>query len=273
MLQAAVLHPALKGVGRLRVSGAVVEDDEPFDTNPLHKNVRIVGRPRHRPDGIVHGDQPARGDPCVQVHLAEHCIQNRPARVIEIHIDPVRAGRPKRSRKLCGLVIDRCVEREFFRDPGALRIRSSQAYDAATDDLGYLSHYGANCPGSSRDNDRLPGLGFANVDQPKICRGPDNRQNTESVSKRQIIRPVEFRDCAAVTHLIVRPAPEAADNVSRLDPRLAALQHSSADQSAHHFAKSHRFHVLIHVAHPNPVGRIERQVKKFIEELTIGKRR
>ena len=44
---------------------------------------------------------------------------------------------------------------------------------------------------------------------------------------------------------------------------------SAADNTTHWSVEFDRRHVLIHIAHPDPIGRIERQVIQAKQELTI----
>jgi hypothetical protein len=62
------------------------------------------------------------------------------------------------------------------------------------------------------------------------------------------------------------------DDIARLEIGIVRLLDDGKRAAAHHVAELHRRHVLLHVAHPDAVGGIEREIERAGEEFARSRR-
>ena len=72
------------------------------------------------------------------------------------------------------------------------------------------------------------------------------------------------------TDLIVRPYAETTHDGAFGIVWMMRFGDGAANNTTHRSVELDRRHVLIHLAHPDPIGRVERQVIQTKQELTIA---
>ena len=78
---------------------------------------------------------------------------------------------------------------------------------------------------------------------------------------------------SAPADAVLLPVRVAADERAHRHVVAARLHHLGDADAAHHRAQLHGLRVLAHVAHPEPVGRVERQVERAHQRLAVLERR
>ena len=173
-----------------------------------------------------------------------------------------------------GLVIDGRVKACDLGQPAALVLAARDADHAAALDLGDLPDHRADRAGRRRDDHRLACLRLGNVHQPEIRRHPGCAERTHIGRQRNARQPRHLRQRRARQRVVDRPAGETrVDDVARREAVEPALGHHAQPAAAHRIADLHRRQVGIHVAHPDPVRRIERQVDRLGAHLPVLERR
>ena len=146
----------------------------------------------------------------------------------------------------------------------AFLVRSRDADDAAAFQLGDLTDDGADRARGGGHHDRLARHGLADIEQAEIGGGARHAEHTHISGKR---RGIAREFLAAIEHGIFLPADNTRHDIAFLETGIVGFLHDRQRAAAHHIADLHRRHVLLHVAHPDAVRGIEREIHRTREEL------
>ena len=157
----------------------------------------------------------ADGDPGERVDEPKHRIGDRAAHVVEVNVDPVRTQLFECLVVILRrLVIEARVEAEFLGEVVDLVVRTGDADNPATLDLGDLSDERADRAGCPGNDDRLAGLRIANVEQAKVAGESRHPQHAERCGDGHARRDIDLADAPAVALGILLPAEHPADHVA-----------------------------------------------------------
>jgi hypothetical protein len=120
-----------------------------------------VSRAGRRGTVVVAGDQPAKGDPGVEVEAGEDRIHDLAADILKVDVDAVRGGGLELLAPVLGAVVDGRVEAELLGEDRTLLRAAGDADDAGAIALGELAGNRADRAGGRRDDDRLTLLRLA----------------------------------------------------------------------------------------------------------------
>src|SRR3546814_9075841 len=93
---------------------------------------------------------------------------DRPAGVVEEHVDPLGAQLAEPGRHVVGAVVDGAVEAEVVYQPGALLVGAGDPDHPAAEDLGDLHGDRAGGARGGGDHDGLPLLDLADVGEADV---------------------------------------------------------------------------------------------------------
>src|SRR5712692_6386405 len=130
ILEAAFLHPARDGGGRLGGARQVVEDDEPLHAPAPRQQVQVVLRAGRLRGVIVARDGAAEHHPAAHRQPRQGEVEDLSTHVVEEDVDAVRAQLAQLLPHVLGLVVDRGVEAIVLREPAAL-LRAARDPDRA----------------------------------------------------------------------------------------------------------------------------------------------
>ena len=195
-------------------------------------------------------------------------VEHRPADVVEVDVDAVRAGRPQRRSRSCALVVHAGVEAQLLDDVAALRLAAGDADGPAALDLGDLADDRADRARGRRDDHRLARLAAGR------CRAGRRRPSCPACRARPArwrAAPSSGRACAARRRrdAVLLPAPVAPATKSPAAkpgwfelrrPRRPCRPPSARPSSAGAGVRRPVVHPAAHV-------RVERQVDGAGEEL------
>src|SRR6185437_15001787 len=190
--------------------------------------------------------------------------KNFAARILEIHVDAVGAFALQGGGDVFLFVVDAGVEPEILHDVSAFLIRTRDAHHAAAFQLGDLADDGADRACRRRDHHGFTGFRFADIEQSEIGREPGHAEHAHRGGRRHARRQLH----AAIGEREFLPACDAGKEIALLEIGIVRLLDDADGAAAHDLADLHRRHVLLHVAHPDPVGGIEREIERAHQYLT-----
>ncbi len=252
-----------------------VEDDEALHGEALHQDQRPGARARRRLLVIVARDHAAERHAAEQVHAAHHRLHDRAADLLEVDVHALRRQRVEPLADVLVLVVDRRVEAELVGKIAALLRAAGDADDMQALDLADLADDLPDAAGGRRDDQRLAFLRLADVQQAEIGRRADEAEDAVADRERQARRQLGLCEVRAVGDDVVGELAEPEIDVAFLHARLPARHDAAGDAAAHRRVERHRRHVLPHVAHPDAIGRIEREIQHLEQKLAVlqlGKR-
>src|SRR6185312_15940362 len=181
----AILEPALREqIGEARDRFAIpvlpVEHDHALHAQAIDED-RSHARVAVRLRGVVVGDEPADDHASVPVHEAQHGVEHGAARVLEVDVDATGTRRGEIVVQLSRAVVDARVEAELAHDVVAFGPAARDADRAAAHALRELSYHAADRAGCRRDDDRLAGLGLADLAQAEPRRDAGHAEDAEVV--------------------------------------------------------------------------------------------
>ena len=130
-------------------------------------------------DGVVVGDQAAHRDPCVEVEQRQDRLGDVTTDVLEVDVDPVRHRLGQPAREVRVAVVDRGVEAELLQQRPALLRPAGDADRPGALELGDLPDGRSDRPGGRGDDDGLPGLRLADLQEPGVCREAGHPQHAQ----------------------------------------------------------------------------------------------
>ncbi len=205
----------------------------------------------------------------MHVDAPEAGVEDVAANVVEVHVDLVGAQLLQPPRDVVGLVVDRPVEPELAGEPRRLLVAAADADHAAAVDLGDLRGQRARRAGGRRHDDRLAGLGLADVEDADVggeaC-GPVHRQQ-----RRQVGVELERRRHAVVADdPVLLPARQPVGRLA--DRELLALRRDDHPDrgAAHRLADLDRREVALAPVEPRAHGRVDAHVLHLEQRLAVG---
>src|ERR687898_35384 len=168
VLELAVRHPLPQPAGHLREPIPVVERQEPLHRRPAVDELEVVGRSGRTPLLVVDRDRAAQHHPSVHRQAIEHRIEDGPAHVVEVDVDPVRAQLLQARVQVVGPVVDGAIEPKVVEEPPRLVVGPTDPDHPATVDLGDLGGQRTGRPRSRRHDHRLARLHPTDVDHPHV---------------------------------------------------------------------------------------------------------
>ena len=176
----------------------------------------------------------------------------------------------ERGAEIFGLVIDGRIKAGRLDQPFALLVRASNADDAAALDLGDLADHGTDGTSGSGHDDGFARLRLGNVHQAEIGRHAGCPEGAHESSEGYAGKLGHLCEARAGQRIVERPVGEAGiDDIAGRKPVKAAFGHEAEAAAPHGFAKADRRQVGILVAHPYPVGRVEREIDGACAHLAI----
>ena len=162
----------------------------------------------------------------------------------------------------------------LVREPGAFFRAAGDADDAAALDLRDLPRDGARRPGRAADEHGVAALRAPDLEHPEIRRETRQRQreHERGVEVRRQLRRRHEAGPRRFEHEILLPAAQRIDDVTALEFRMARLDDLRDAAGTHDVAELDDRHVRLH-RHPRALRRIERQVQRLREHLTVRERR
>src|SRR5437667_7745825 len=270
-----VLEPAL--VEPTRTIGqegpqavGVIRDDEALHEGAVREDRQQVGAGRQL-GRVVLGDQAAERDAGVPVDQLERRRQGRPAHVVEVDIDSVRARRLQRGKELLGPVVDTGLEAELRDHVVAFVLGAGDADDVAALDPGDLPDHGAHGARRRRHENGLAGRGPADVEESDVRGHPRHAEHPERGRDRRLPR-VELPHPRPGRHGVGLPAVVAGDEVAAREPRVPRLDHLADGAADHDLPELDRRRVGSPLVHAAAHVRVDRQVERATEYFALPRR-
>lgn len=162
LLDLALGHPLGELLAGNAVLLGVVEDDEALHLDAHGDDAGDVGRALGL-GAVVLADAAAHDEAGVLLGAGEAHVEDLAADVVKVDVDVVGRGLLELFLEVGVLVVQRNVEAELLNQPLALVGAAGETNNAGAVDLCNLAGNAARSTGGARDNDRLAGLGLANL--------------------------------------------------------------------------------------------------------------
>ena len=236
----------------------------------MHQHPGEIARPGGSVRVVVGRDHAAQGHAAVVVHPRDDGVHDVAADVLEVDVDPVRAEPVQGRADVLALVVDGPVEPEFAGQPVALGLAAGDADHAGALQLGDLADDRADRTGGGGDDDGLARLRLADLAEAEPGRKARAAQNAHVGGQRHARELSGGEQHRVVRDDVRSPAAHAGvDHIALLEPVGAGAFHHGQRSAAHGVADLDRRHVLVLIAHPYPVGGVEREVECPHQDLAV----
>jgi hypothetical protein len=116
-------------------------------------------------------------------------------------------------------------------------------------------------------------LRIADVEQSEVRSRTNHGKRAERIDDGHRTGITHGIDGRRRTQLVVRPFAESGNDIAFLVQRIFTFDNGTAHDAAHRCADCNRRHVLIHVAHPDAIRRIEREIVQAKQTLPVRRLR
>src|SRR6185437_5684836 len=206
VLDAAGAHPLAHLLERRAVAHVEVPYDEAARGHALADEA--IEPARAGLSDVILRNAAAQADAGERVEVGEHGVAYRAAHVVEVDIDPVRAGcLHRRGEVALRLVVDAGVEPQLVLHVGAFPGAAGDPNGAAAGDSGELADDLAHRARGRRHHHRLARPGLAHLEQAEVGGHAGHAEHAVGVGDRPV-RGVDLAGGAAGADGILLPAQD-----------------------------------------------------------------
>ena len=251
----------------------VVENDKPFDLNPVRDDLEPVLQPILLPLVILR-DSTAGSDPAILFHPRQHEIQNLPTHVVEIHLHIIRRLLLQPPLEIAPLVVQAHIRSQALHPPalGIVARHSDHALDAKHVLRNLYGHAPRRAGGSADDDDTVPCARPCDLLEAIVGRQSREAERAQELRLAQPRDPVDFSlQPGRVQNDVVDPPRRAEDEVAPGVFGGPGVEDFGDVSGPHDFSHLNRRDVEASGVHtlgdPSSLGRVVGDVGGFEEDL------
>ena len=196
------------------------------------------------------------------------------AHILEIDIDPIRGRRDQLLPPVRCLAIHCRIETQFIEQMAAFLRPTRDADGAASLQSSDLARHRTHRSGGRRNDHRFSGFRASQIQEPEVGRqsGHAARPQHRWKGYGQFRGQNSHGAGTLVGETVVLPSRHANDAITCLVPRRIRFDDHTDAPASHYLPELDGWHVLLPVAHPDPVGGIEAQVENPHERFFRSRR-